>query len=63
MAKLIVTIASGQPRMSWCNGCMTSSRYEADLFILGASGLTTLGTARGCERCGPDTAPAARQQE
>lgn len=56
MAKptMTIVIEAGTPRMSWCDGCLTSSRYEVDLFILGAVGLSTLGTAHGCERCGPD---------
>lgn len=52
--KLTVIIESGTPRMSWCNGCLTSARYELDVYALGDDGPLCLGTAHGCERCGPD---------
>lgn len=47
-------IQCGTPRMSWCNSCLTSARYEVDVYILDSDGPLRLGTAHGCERCGHD---------
>jgi hypothetical protein len=50
-AELHITIQVGTVRQHWCNGCLTSAAYEADLWILGDDGLSSLGTAHGCDRC------------
>lgn len=50
-AKLNITIQAGSMRRLWCDTCLTSARYEVDLWILGADGLSKLAMAEGCDHC------------
>lgn len=38
----------------WCDRCLTSGGIEIDLCMLTDTGVTRIGTYRGCRRCDDD---------
>jgi hypothetical protein len=53
---LVIHLATGEPRTGiWCDGCLTSARYEVDFYRLTDDGPRPFGrTIRRCHRCDDD---------
>jgi len=50
--KVIVTLTPGTPRLHlWCDRCMTSARFEVDVYTLTDEGPHRLATINRCTRC------------
>ncbi|WBB94176.1 hypothetical protein [Verrucosispora sp. WMMC514] len=53
--ELVQAVAvGGDERPRWCDGCLTSAGYDADVWAMLPSGLILLGTFRACDTCDPD---------
>lgn len=53
--ELIIQLASGEPRDGlWCDTCLTSARFEIDLYRLADDGPRLIGSMNRCARCDYD---------
>lgn len=53
--ELVTAVAVASPdRTRWCDSCMSSDGFEADVFAMLPSGLQQIGLFQGCDRCDPD---------
>jgi hypothetical protein len=50
---LFIELACSELRLGiWCDRCLTSARYEQDIYMMDDNhGPSLIGTASGCARC------------
>lgn len=54
-AELVIHLSVGTPRIHiWCDTCLTSARYEVDVYRLASDGPHLLTAIAGCVRCGEE---------
>lgn len=46
-------LVTGEPVLSWCNMCLTTSHYRMEIHLMTPGGLVPLGWTAGCVRCLP----------
>lgn len=50
--KPIRYVTTGEPRLVWCEGCLSESRWETGLYGLDESGPVLIYLLFDCENCG-----------
>lgn len=53
--ELVINLEAGTPRLGiWCDRCLTSARYEIDIYAFGVGDPHIITTIKRCDRCDDD---------